>query len=70
MARVTSMESIEGKIRKAEEKARKLKSGYERSLKELKALHDRRREMQLAKLMEAIGRSGKPIDEVIRLIKL
>jgi septal ring factor EnvC (AmiA/AmiB activator) len=64
------MESLNGKILKAEEKARRLKNRYDEALKELKDLQDKRREMQVAKLLEAIDKSGKTMEEVMRLIKL
>ncbi|MCH3916635.1 MAG: hypothetical protein LKE40_04055 [Spirochaetia bacterium] len=70
MARASSMESLNGKILKAEEKARRLKNRYDEALKELKDLQDKRREMQVAKLLEAIDKSGKTMEEVMRLIKL
>lgn len=67
---MTGMEAVDRKIQKAEAKALRLKACYEDTLKELKALHDRRRELQMEKLMELIDKSGKTMDEVIRLIKL
>ena len=70
MARMTEMGTIEIKIQKAEAKALKLKTEFDATLKELKSLHEKRKELQTAKLMDIIDKSGKTMDEVIGLIKL
>jgi septal ring factor EnvC (AmiA/AmiB activator) len=70
MPRVSTNESMNSKIAKAEAKVKKLKDGYEEALKELGDLRKKKREQQVSKLLDAMEKSGKSFDEVIRLIKL
>jgi len=70
MPRVSSNESMSSKIARAETKVAKLKDGYENALKELGELRKKQRELQASKLLDAMDRSGKTFEEVIRLIKL
>lgn len=70
MPRVSSNESMNSKIAKAEAKVGKLKDGYENALKELGDLRKKQREQQVPRLLDAMDRSGKTFEEVIRLIKL
>jgi len=70
MPRVSSNESMNGQITKAETKVKKLKDGYENALKELGDLRKKQRELQVSKLLDAMDKSGKTFEEVIRLIKL
>ncbi len=53
-----------------EAKVKKLKDGYEEALKELGDLRKKQREQQVSKLLDAMDKSGKTFEEVIRLIKL
>ncbi|NBK24291.1 MAG: hypothetical protein EOM68_19950 [Spirochaetia bacterium] len=70
MPRVSSNESMSSKIAKAEAKAARLKVGYENALRELGELRKRQRELQIAKVLDAMDKSGKTFEEIIRLIKL
>jgi len=70
MPRVSSNESMKCKIAKAEAKVSRLKNGYEDALKELGNLRKKQREQQVSKLLDAMDKSGKTIEEIIRLIKL
>jgi hypothetical protein len=70
MPRVSSNESMNSKIAKAEAKVGRLKDGYENALKELGDLRKKQREQQVPRLLDAMDRSGKTFEEVIRLIKL
>lgn len=70
MPRVSTNESMNSKIAKAEAKVKKLKDGYEEALKELGDLRKKKREQQVSKLLDAMEKSGKSFEEVIRLIKL
>jgi septal ring factor EnvC (AmiA/AmiB activator) len=70
MPRVSSNESMNSKIAKAETKVKRLKDGYENALKELGDLRKKQREQQVSKLLDAMDRSGKTFEEVLRLIKL
>jgi tRNA C32,U32 (ribose-2'-O)-methylase TrmJ len=70
MPRVSSNESMNSRIAKAETTVKRMKDGYENALKELGDLRKKQREQQVSKLLEAMDRSGKTFEEVIRLIKL
>jgi uncharacterized protein involved in exopolysaccharide biosynthesis len=70
MPRVTSNESLNSRIAKAEAKAVRMKKGYEDALKELGKLRKMQRELQVSRLLDAMDKSGKTVEEVIRLIKL
>ena len=70
MPRVSSNESMNSKIAKAEDKVKSLKDGYENALGELGDLRKKQREQQVSKLLDAMDRNGKTFEEVIRLIKL
>ncbi len=70
MARVISNESLNSKIAKAETKVKSLKEGYENALRELGELRKKQREQQVSELLDAMDKSVKTFEEVIRLIKL
>ncbi|KAF5038108.1 MAG: hypothetical protein M0R06_17380 [Sphaerochaeta sp.] len=70
MARLTTEESMKTRIRKAEAKVMRLKSDYEKAQKELSDLHRQQKEQQAAKLIDAMDKSGKSFDEIMRLINL
>jgi hypothetical protein len=61
---------MNSRIAKAETRVKRMKDGYENALKELGDLRKKQREQQVSKLLEAMDRSGKTFEEVIRLIKL
>ena len=70
MPRVSSNESMNSKIAKAEDKVKMMKDGYENALRELEELRKKQREQQVSKLLDAMDKSGKTFEEVIRLIRL
>lgn len=70
MPRVSSNESMNSKVAKAEDKVKMMKDGYENALKELGDLRKKQREQQVSKLLDAMDKNGKTFEEVIRLIKL
>ena len=70
MPRVSTNESMNSKIAKAETKVKEFKDGYENALRELGDLRKKQRELQVSKLLDAMDKSGKTFEEVIRLIKL
>jgi len=70
MPRVISNESLNSKIAKAETRVKSLKEGYENALRELGELRKKQREQQVSKLLDAMDKSGKTFEEVIRLIRL
>jgi len=61
---------MNSRIAKAKTRVKRMKDGYENALKELGDLRKKQREQQVSKLLDAMDRSGKTFDEVIRLIKL
>ena len=61
MPRVSSNESMNSKIAKAEDKVKMMKDGYENALKELGDLRKKQREQQVSKLLDAMDRSGRPL---------
>ena len=70
MPRVSTNESMNSKIAKAETKVKEFKDGYENAVRELGDLWKKQRELQVSKLLDAMDKSGKTFEEVIRLIKL
>lgn len=70
MARVTKKQALKAKIVKAEERVLSTKAEYEKAVAELKDLLDEEKELKTRELMEAIDKSGKSYEEVLRLIKL
>ena len=70
MPRVSSNESMGSKIAKAEARVARLKDGYENALRELGELRKKQRELQISKVLDAMDKSGKTFEEIIRLIKL
>lgn len=70
MARVSKRQSLKAKIAKAEERVLSTKAEYEKAVEELKALLDEEKELKTKELMDAIEKSGKSYDEILRLINL
>lgn len=70
MARQLSYKSIDTKIRKTEDKAKKLKNEYDDTLAYLKVLLEEKRKIQAQILLQAVNKSGKSFDEVLRIISL
>jgi hypothetical protein len=57
---------MNNKIAKAETKVKEFKDGYENALKELGDLRKKQRELQVSKFLNAMDKSGKTFEEVIR----
>ncbi len=70
MARQLSYKSIDTKIRKTQDKAKKLKNEYDDTLADLKVLIEEKKKIQAQILLQAINKSGKSFDEVLKIISL
>lgn len=70
MARKPGIKSLDEKILKIEQKIVKLQTRLEEVTSELDSLLQKKRELQTRTILEAIEKSGKSMDEVLRLIKL
>ncbi len=70
MARQLSCKAIDTKIRKTEDKAKKLKNEYNDTLEDLKVLLEEKKKIQAEILLQAINKSGKSFDEVLKIISL
>lgn len=70
MGRVSKSESINAKIRKAQDNVKRYKALYESSQAELEKLLEERKKIQAEQLMKAMEKKGKSFDEVMRLINL
>ncbi len=70
MARQLSCRAINTKIKKAEDKAKKLKKEYDDTLADLKVLLEEKKKIQAEILLQAINKSGKSFDEVLKIITL
>lgn len=66
----TITENIEEQIEKAQAKVIKTKGAYEAAVDGLQKLLDKRDAQKKDELWEAIMRSGKSYDEILRYIKL
>ena len=70
MARVSKAQALKAKIAKAEERVLSTKAEHEKAVEELKALLDEQKELETKELMNAIEKSGKSYEEILRLINL
>lgn len=70
MARAKTSKSIDCKIKKTEEKAKRLKKEYEETVEELKILRNEKRKIQAEILLQAIDKSDKSFDEILKIITL
>ncbi len=70
MARQLSYKSMDTKIRKTQDKAKKLKNEYDDTLADLKVLIEEKKKIQAQILLQAINKSGKSFDEVLKIISL
>lgn len=70
MARRPSIKAIDTRIKKAQEKAKKLKKEYDDTLAVMKELLDEKRKIQAEILLQAINKSGKSFEEVLKIIEL
>lgn len=69
MARQTSMESLEVKIEKAEQKVIQTKKAYDSATEELKKLLDKRDAIRRDEIMVAVVKSKKSYDEILKFLE-
>ena len=70
MARRPSSKAVDTKIKKTQEKAKRLKKEYDDTLAILKGLLEEKRKIQAEILLQAINKSGKSFEEVLKIIEL
>ena len=70
MARPRKNVAIEDRIKEAEKLVEQAKSQYDEALSSLKALLDEQRELQMKKLMDALTKSDKTFEDVLRYLEL
>lgn len=68
MARMTSMETLEKRIEKAQEKVSRAKKQYDDAIAVLSDLLDKRDSLKRDELVKAIMKSDKTYDEVIAFL--
>ena len=68
MARTTSMEVLEQKIEKAQEDVVKARKAYDAATAALKVLLDKKAALQKEKIMDAIAKSSRSFDEIMKFI--
>ncbi len=70
MARRPSTKAIDTRIKRTQEKAKKLKKEYDDTLVVMRALLDEKRKIQAEILLQTINKSGKSFEEVLKIIEL
>lgn len=70
MARKKNTSAVDAKIKKAEDKAKRLKKEYEAAVDELKNLREEKRKIQAEILLQAIDNSDKSFEEILKIISL
>lgn len=70
MARTRNIQSVEAQIMKTEERDTKLKEAYEDAVRQLDGLNEELKALRMKSIVEAIEKSGKSHEEVMRKIKL
>lgn len=70
MARKPSSRAVDTKIKRTQEKAKRLKKEYDDTLAVLKGLLEEKRKIQAEILLQAINKSGKSFEEVLKIIEL
>lgn len=68
MARATSMEALENKIRKAQEEVSRAKKQYDAKIAVLSDLLDKREALQRDELIKAIMKSDRTYEEVLAFL--
>ncbi|MBI9096393.1 MAG: hypothetical protein JEY71_16125 [Sphaerochaeta sp.] len=69
MARTKTLESVDARIKKAQEAVERTKARYDAAISELGALYDERKALQVRELASAIEKSGKSYEEVLGFVK-
>lgn len=67
--RKTGMESLNQKIEQAKQKVIKTKAAHEQAVDELQILLDKKKALQTDELMQAISKSEKTFEEIMRFIE-
>ncbi len=70
MAKRPSTKAIDTRIKRTQEKAKKLKKEYDETLVVMKGLLDEKRKIQAEILLQAVNKSGKSFEEVLKIIEL
>ncbi len=70
MARRPSCKAIDARIKRTQEKAIRLKKEYDDTLAVLKDLLDEKRKIQTEILLQAVKKSGKSFEKVLKIIEL
>lgn len=70
MARRQSCKAIDARIKRTQEKAKRLKKEYDDTLAVLKDLLDEKRKIQTEILLQAVKKSGKSFEKVLKIIEL
>ncbi len=70
MARRPSTKAIDTRIKRTQEKTTNLKKEYDDTLAVMKELLDEKRKIQAEILLQAINKSGKSFEEVLKIIEL
>lgn len=70
MARRPSTKAIDTRIKRTQEKATKLKKEYDDTLAVMKGLLDEKKMIQAEILLQAVNKSGKSFEEVLKIIEL
>lgn len=70
MARKMNEDSIDAKVKVAQQKVLKLKAAYDAAVDELEELMTLQRQLRADRLLAAMDKKGKSFDEVLRLINL
>lgn len=70
MARKMNEDSIDAKVKAAQQKVLKLKTAYDAAVAELDELRKLQRQFRADRLLDAMDKKGKSFDEVLRLINL
>ena len=68
MSRTIGIESLEQKIKKAQEQVIRAKSVYDEKVDELQKLLDKRSALQQQEIIKAIENSSKSYEEIMRFI--
>ena len=68
MSRTIGIESLEQKIKKAQEQVIRAKSVYDEKVDELQKLLDKRSALQQQEIIKAIANSSKSYEEIMRFI--
>ena len=68
MARMTSMEALENKIKKAQEQVSKAKRQYDEATAKLSDLLDKRDALRRDELVKAIMKSDRTYEEVLEFL--